>query len=223
LRIGEKPSDPRRRLLLHDPRPAGMAWHGSWWLLAGGCLGLERPGRATEGPRGHQCPLAATQLSLAMEAAESDEARQGRVAKLEEGGAGAGAAATEPEPEPAAVSSATLQDLSGSESESESESDSEPEAEAPEPGAVGGKKQNPRFKNDAEREAHEAAVAQAALQDKATLRRLEEVRARREKARLERDAADKAAAEQQARDAAKIAAQETKKASGERPKLVKFQ
>eukprot|EP01047_Picozoa_sp_COSAG01_P091986 COSAG01_NODE_23455_length_814_cov_3.026573_1_plen_51_part_10 len=51
-----------------------------------------------------------------MEAAESDEARQGRVAKLEEGGAGAAAAATEPEPEPAAVSSAPLQDLSESES-----------------------------------------------------------------------------------------------------------
>eukprot|EP00747_Dinoflagellata_sp_TGD_P168559 gnl/TRDRNA2_/TRDRNA2_195216_c0_seq1.p1 gnl/TRDRNA2_/TRDRNA2_195216_c0~~gnl/TRDRNA2_/TRDRNA2_195216_c0_seq1.p1 ORF type:complete len:204 (-),score=80.09 gnl/TRDRNA2_/TRDRNA2_195216_c0_seq1:30-641(-) len=82
-------------------------------------------------------------------------------------------------------------------------------------------KQEPRFKNLAEQKAHEEELKKQALADEATIKRLEEIRIRREKQRLEREAAEKAAGEEekQRKEAAEKAEQERQKALSERPKL----
>lgn len=77
--------------------------------------------------------------------------------------------------------------------------------------------EKPRFKTKEELEAHTKALTDAALKDAATLKRLEEVRARREAARIKRDeeAAKQAAIE--AELAARAAAANVK--GTERPTL----
>ena len=80
-------------------------------------------------------------------------------------------------------------------------------------------KRKPRFKSAEELAAHEAEVERQALADKATMKRLEEVRARRAKAKAEREAREKAEAERAARQAEAVAAQEAKSSSAERPTL----
>eukprot|EP00931_Biecheleriopsis_adriatica_P094388 TRINITY_DN68041_c0_g1_i1.p1 TRINITY_DN68041_c0_g1~~TRINITY_DN68041_c0_g1_i1.p1 ORF type:complete len:202 (-),score=69.52 TRINITY_DN68041_c0_g1_i1:29-634(-) len=108
------------------------------------------------------------------------------------------------------------EDDSESEDESSSEDGSGSDA-GPPPEAKG----PPRFKTLAEQRAHEEEVKKAALADEATIKRLEEVRLRREKARLEREAAEKTAAEEEARRKAEAeaAAAAREKALSERPTL----
>mmetsp|Transcript_32394 Transcript_32394/g.75232 ORF Transcript_32394/g.75232 Transcript_32394/m.75232 type:complete len:168 (+) Transcript_32394:36-539(+) len=99
-------------------------------------------------------------------------------------------------------------------SDAESGSDG---AEAPPPQKTGA----PRFKNDEELKAHEESLKKEALADESTIKRLEEVRQRREKARLERETAERAEAELAERHAAKAAEEEERrqKALTERPVL----
>mmetsp|Transcript_9850 Transcript_9850/g.25915 ORF Transcript_9850/g.25915 Transcript_9850/m.25915 type:complete len:168 (+) Transcript_9850:75-578(+) len=79
----------------------------------------------------------------------------------------------------------------------------------------------PRFKNDEELKAHEAELRDEALEDEATIKRLEAVRIRRENAQLEREAAEKTRAEEETRLKSQVAAEEEarQKALSERPTL----
>ena len=87
-------------------------------------------------------------------------------------------------------------------------SDGEPDAPPPE---------KPRFKSKEELEAHTKALAEAALQDEATLQRLAEVRARREAARIKREEEAAKQAKIEAELAARAAAANAK--GTERPTL----
>mmetsp|Transcript_165887 Transcript_165887/g.318564 ORF Transcript_165887/g.318564 Transcript_165887/m.318564 type:complete len:412 (+) Transcript_165887:110-1345(+) len=79
----------------------------------------------------------------------------------------------------------------------------------------------PKFKNKEELRQWEAELKEQALADKKTMDRLEEVRQRREKARLEREAAEKAEAEAEAKKKAEDEEKEKKRqeALSERPVL----
>lgn len=79
----------------------------------------------------------------------------------------------------------------------------------------------PKFKSRAELRAWEAELKEAALADAATIKRLEEVRARREKAKAEREMAEKAQAEEEARRKAEAEAAEEarQRALSQRPRL----
>jgi hypothetical protein len=89
-------------------------------------------------------------------------------------------------------------------------SDGQPEVDAP-------PAEKPRFKSKEELEAHAKAVAEAALQDEATIKRLAEVRARREAARIKREEEAAKQAKIEAELAARAAAANVK--GTERPTL----
>mmetsp|Transcript_37474 Transcript_37474/g.98842 ORF Transcript_37474/g.98842 Transcript_37474/m.98842 type:complete len:209 (+) Transcript_37474:107-733(+) len=107
---------------------------------------------------------------------------------------------------------------SDSEDESDSGSGSEDGSDVAPPQT---ENKEPRFKSAAEQEAHEAELKKAALEDEATIKRLQEIRLRREKAKLEREEAEKAQAEEETRkkNEAQAAEEARQKALSERPKL----
>lgn len=104
---------------------------------------------------------------------------------------------------------------SASESESESDEDGSSDEGPPD------KKGEPRFKTLEEQRAHEAALKEDALADTATIKRLEEVRRRREEVRIAREAQEKAEAEEAAlkKAADEASAEARQKALSERPVL----
>merc|ERR1719271_144183 len=120
------------------------------------------------------------------------------------------------------VAKASKDDDSASDesSNTESESENESEGDAAECAAPK-KKEEPRFKSLAEQKAHEEELRKEALADQDTIGRLEEVRKRREAARIEREAAEKAQAEAEASAKAEAEAKENarQKALSERPEL----
>mmetsp|Transcript_64545 Transcript_64545/g.144961 ORF Transcript_64545/g.144961 Transcript_64545/m.144961 type:complete len:212 (+) Transcript_64545:85-720(+) len=118
-------------------------------------------------------------------------------------------------PEPQKKLPDPKKDESGSEPEDGSESESGSDEAPPQAPS------EPKFKTLAEKKEYEEALKKAALEDEATIKRLEEVRLRRERARLEREAAANAQAEEAALKKAEVEAAEAarQKALTERPEL----
>eukprot|EP00929_Paragymnodinium_shiwhaense_P011186 TRINITY_DN116656_c0_g1_i1.p1 TRINITY_DN116656_c0_g1~~TRINITY_DN116656_c0_g1_i1.p1 ORF type:complete len:205 (-),score=78.16 TRINITY_DN116656_c0_g1_i1:44-658(-) len=131
---------------------------------------------------------------------------------------GGGYSSTKPPVAPKKESKTDEQGSDASESEEDSEEDSESDS-----GTDGEAQQQeiPKFKTKAELRAWEEEIAKKAMDDTKTIKRLEEVRARREKLRLEKEAAEKQSADEEARRKAEAEAAEEvrQKALQERPEL----
>lgn len=97
------------------------------------------------------------------------------------------------------------------------ESEDEEQASSGDEGAAAPPAEKPRFKSKAELEAHAKAVEAEALADEATMKRLAEVRARREAARIKREEEEAKQAAIEAELAARAAAANA--TSTERPTL----
>lgn len=141
----------------------------------------------------------------------------------------AAAPAAEPEkPTPAKKEATPVKKADAKEGiASESEDDEEDDGSeggggddaAPDEG--GKRKGEPRFASVAEQKAHEDFLKKLALEDKATIRRLQEIREKREQQKEERDAVEQTAADEdkQKKKAAKAADEKRQAALSSRPKL----